>query len=61
LQELLQTGKSHPQNAWSQTQRLSAVTTPSGGGGRGSLGQWGKQGGSKLAKKINAVNDAWGP
>uniref|UniRef100_A0A383VLU4 RING-type E3 ubiquitin transferase n=1 Tax=Tetradesmus obliquus TaxID=3088 RepID=A0A383VLU4_TETOB len=60
LQELLATGKSHPQNAWSQTQRLSAVTAPSGGGGRGSMGQWGKSGGSKLAKKINAVNDAWG-
>ncbi|KAF6252767.1 hypothetical protein COO60DRAFT_1274132 [Scenedesmus sp. NREL 46B-D3] len=60
LQELLQTGKSHPQNAWSQTQRLEAVTAPSGGGGRGSMGQWGKQGGNKLAKKINAVNDAWG-
>lgn len=58
LSELLATGQSHPQNAWSQQQRLSQLAAPSGG--RGSMGQWGKSGGSKLAKSIGAFNDAWG-
>jgi hypothetical protein len=58
LSELLAAGKTDPQNAWSQQQRLSNLVAPSGG--RGSMGQWGKQGGSKLAKSINAFNDAWG-
>lgn len=58
LQQLLSSGKTHPQNAWSQQQRLSQVAqTPAGQ--QTSLGQWGKSGGSKLAKKISAVNDAW--
>jgi hypothetical protein len=58
LSDLLATGQSHPQNAWSQQQRLSQLAAPSGG--RGSMGQWGKSGGSKLAKSIGAFNDAWG-
>jgi hypothetical protein len=58
LSELLAAGKTDPQNAWSQQQRLSNLVAPSGG--RGSMGQWGKQGGSKLAKSINSFNDAWG-
>jgi len=58
LSDLLTAGKTHPQNAWSQQQRLSGVVAaPSGG--RGSMGQWGKQGGAKLAKSISAFNDAW--
>jgi hypothetical protein len=60
LSELLAAGKTAPGNAWSQQQRLSnVVSAPSGN--RAGLGQWGKQGGSKLAKSINAFNDAWGP
>lgn len=60
LQQLLSSGKSHPQNAWSQQQRLSQVTqAPASASQQTSLGQWGKSGGAKLAKKISAVNDAW--
>jgi hypothetical protein len=60
LSELLAAGKTAPGNAWSQQQRLSnVVSAPTGN--RAGLGQWGKQGGSKLAKSINAFNDAWGP
>eukprot|EP00878_Enallax_costatus_P026351 GHUV01028280.1.p1 GENE.GHUV01028280.1~~GHUV01028280.1.p1 ORF type:complete len:820 (+),score=339.54 GHUV01028280.1:679-3138(+) len=51
LQQLLAAGKSHPQNAWSQQQRVTQVAAPAG--------QWGKAGGSKLAKNISAVNNAW--
>jgi hypothetical protein len=58
LSELLAAGKSHPQNAWSQQQRLSGVTAPPVTSGTASMGQWKKSGGAKLAKKISAVNDA---
>lgn len=57
LQQLLSSGKTHPQNAWSQTARLGDVVAPPASG-RASLGKWGKAGGTKLANKINALNDA---
>jgi hypothetical protein len=59
LQDLLASGRSHPQNAWSQQQRRQQVVTAPAGQ-QASMGSWKAGGGTKLAKKISAINDAWG-
>eukprot|EP00879_Flechtneria_rotunda_P019552 GHRR01020539.1.p1 GENE.GHRR01020539.1~~GHRR01020539.1.p1 ORF type:complete len:855 (+),score=361.96 GHRR01020539.1:259-2823(+) len=56
LQELLTSGKTHPQNAWTQQTRLQQVTQAPAGQ-QTSMGQWKATG--KLAKQVSAANSAW--
>jgi hypothetical protein len=57
LAELLASGQSHPQNAWSQQQRKGAVTAAQPAAPKG---DWKGGGGAKLANKINNTDEAWG-
>jgi hypothetical protein len=54
MQAFLNSGKVHPQNAWTHKPNSSGPAQQAG------LGQWGQGGGAKLAKSASAINDAWG-
>jgi hypothetical protein len=70
LSELMQQGRTHPQNAWSQAGRTQAAVAGGAGGAAGassssggpaataSKGQW--KAGGKLAKQMGAISDAYG-
>lgn len=55
LHELMQSGKTHPGNAWTQQQGVSKIKSEAQQPAQASKGQWAKGGGAKLASNINLV------